>query len=210
VKYFASKLQKTYLVRMSAGLSAPIQPPRPKRFNVEDFYRMAEAGVLGQDHQRTELIEGEILELMPIGPSHAGHVLRVVTLFSQKLGGRYLINSQNPVRLGEYSEPIPDVSVVRCREDFYAGGHPGPEDVVLLVEVADTTLEYDLGRKARLYARAGISEYWIVDLTGHKPACSRAGRRRIPRATIARRGRACTAAAFLNCRSAWTLLGRWK
>src|SRR6266852_5382269 len=112
---------------MNVAASVPSAPPQPRRFTVEDFYRMAAAGVLGPDHQRIELIDGILLELMPIGPSHAGHILRLVNLLNQKLRDSYLVNSQNPVRLNEFSEPLPDVTVLRRRDDFYTDAHPVPQ-----------------------------------------------------------------------------------
>jgi Uma2 family endonuclease len=153
---------------MSVAVPIVDAPPQAKRFTVEDFYRMAAAGVLGSEHQRIELIEGIPLELMPIGPSHAGHVLRLVNLLNLKLKGAYLVSSQNPVRLNEFSEPLPDVAVLRPRDDFYTGAHPGPADVLMLVEVADTSLDYDLNRKGRLYAQASIPEYWVLDLAAQR------------------------------------------
>lgn len=174
---------------MSGAVPIVDAPPQAKRFTVEDFYRMAETGVLGSDHHRIELIEGIPLELMPIGPSHAGNVLRLVNLLNQKLKGAFLINSQNPVRLNEYSEPLPDITVLRPRKDFYTGAHPAPADVLLLIEVSDSSLDYDLNRKGRLYAQAGIQEYWVLDLVGQRLRVLRAPEGDEFRETmIARRG----------------------
>ena len=137
---------------------------RPRRrFNVEDYYRMAEAGILGED-DRVELIEGEIVEMPPIGPAHGGGVKYLTNTFARLVGGDAILSVQNPVRLSDLSEPVPDVCLLRPRADFYRGSHPGPEDVLLLVEVADTTAAFDRRVKLPLYARAGIREYWIVDL----------------------------------------------
>jgi Uma2 family endonuclease len=137
---------------------------RPRRrFNVEDYYRMAEAGILGED-DRVELIEGEIVEMPPIGPAHGGGVKYLTNAVARLISEDAILSVQNPVRLGDLSEPVPDVCLLRPRADFYRGSHPGPEDVLLLVEVADTTAAFDRRVKLPLYARAGIREYWIVDL----------------------------------------------
>jgi Uma2 family endonuclease len=137
---------------------------RPRRrFNVEDYYRMAEAGILGED-DRVELIEGEIVEMPPIGPAHGGGVTYLNYAFPRLVGGDAILSVQNPVRLSDLSEPVPDLMLLRPRPDFYRESHPGPDDVLLLIEVADRTAAFDRRVKLPLYARAGIREYWIVDL----------------------------------------------
>lgn len=139
--------------------------PLPKRrFTVAEYYRMAEAGILGAD-ERVELIEGEIIELAAIGSRHAACVGRLDRLLMRGVGDQALVRVQNPVRLSDLSEPEPDLAVVRPRPDDYAAAHPGPGDVLLLTEVADTTVGFDRGEKAPLYAVSGIPEYWLVDLT---------------------------------------------
>ncbi|GIX47749.1 MAG: hypothetical protein KatS3mg131_1960 [Candidatus Tectimicrobiota bacterium] len=106
--------------------------------------------------------------MAPIGSRHAGHVNRLNRLLSRLVGERAIVSAQNPVRLGEHSEPQPDVALLRPRPDFYAAEHPGPEDVLLVVEVAETSLEDDRAVKVPLYARFGIPEVWLVDLAaGH-------------------------------------------
>ena len=134
-------------------------------FTVDEYHRMAEAGILGED-DRVELIEGEIVEMTPIGSRHAAVVDRLNRLFSRRAGEHVIVRVQNPIRLGERSEPQPDVTLLRFREDFYASSHPGPEDVLLVVEVAETSAEYDRRVKVPLYARFGIPEAWLVDLEG--------------------------------------------
>ncbi|HEX5735727.1 MAG TPA: Uma2 family endonuclease [Blastocatellia bacterium] len=132
-------------------------------FNVSEYYRMAEAGVLTQnDH--VELIEGEIIEMSPIGSRHAACVRRLGIHLTRLLGQIVLISIQNPVRLNDYSEPEPDVALLKLRDDFYAQSHPTPEDTLLIIEVADTSAEYDRGIKMPLYAQAGIAEAWLVNL----------------------------------------------
>jgi Uma2 family endonuclease len=153
---------------VASGPSAARKARRPRPFTVDEFYRLAQTGFFGPDHKRLELVGGEILEPMPIGPAHAAAVRRINLLFTQRIGATYLVNCQNPIRLSEFSEPQPDLTVLRYRADFYRDAHPKPEDVVLLIEVADSTLDFDLGDKARVYAGAGISEYWVLDLTGER------------------------------------------
>jgi Uma2 family endonuclease len=130
---------------------------------VEDYHKMGEAGILCED-DRVELIDGELIEMAPIGSDHAGKTIRLSTLLSSALAGRALISQQNPVHLGAYSEPQPDITVLRYRDDFYEKSHPRPEDVLLLTEIADTTIRYDRDVKIPLYARHGIPEVWLIDL----------------------------------------------
>lgn len=132
-------------------------------FTVEEYHRMGEAGIF-RENDRVELIEGEIVEMTPIGSRHAACVDRVAQLFFERAARRAIVRVQNPIRLGKHSEPQPDLVLLRPRPDFYAQGHPGPEDVLLLVEVAETSAEYDRTIKLPLYARSGIPEVWLVDL----------------------------------------------
>jgi Uma2 family endonuclease len=113
---------------------------------------------------RVELLDGLVVQMTPIGRRHASYVLRLTQLLSRVLAGRGDVSVQNPVILDDHSEPQPDVAVLRHRSDWYLGGLPRPEDVLLLVEVAHTTLDYDQGVKIPLYARSGIAEVWLVDL----------------------------------------------
>jgi len=131
-------------------------------FTVEEYHRMAEAGILSED-DRVELIEGELVAMSPIGSRHAAAVARLTVLFS-RIGDRGTVWVQNPIRLGRHSEPQPDVALLRYRPDFYASAHPGPEDVLLIVEVAEISADYDRTVKIPLYARHGIPEAWLVDL----------------------------------------------
>lgn len=132
-------------------------------FTADEYERMAEAGILTED-DRVELLGGEILEMSPIDHPHAGCVNRLNQLFNSRAAGAYVVSVQNPVRLDDYSEPEPDVALLRPRADFYSNAHPTPADVLLVVEVADTSFEYDLHVKLPLYARAGVAEVWLVDL----------------------------------------------
>ncbi len=134
-----------------------------RRFTVEEYHRMVEAGILGED-DRVELIEGEIIEMPPISSAHAGCVDRLAMRLMEGLRRRAIVRVQGPIRLGERSEPMPDLALLRPRADFYASAHPGPEDVWLVIEVAETSGAYDRERKLPLYGRAGIPETWVVDL----------------------------------------------
>jgi Uma2 family endonuclease len=137
---------------------------RRRRFTLDEYHRMGETGILGED-DRVELIEGEIIEMTPIGSRHAATVARIHQLFVRRLGDRAVVWSQNPLLLvRQQSEPEPDVMLLAPRADFYAGGLPEPPDVRLLVEVADSSLPYDRRTKLPLYARAGVAEAWLVDL----------------------------------------------
>ena len=127
------------------------------------FHHLLQAGVFDED-DRLELIEGEIVEMSPISSEHAARVKRLNKIFGRLLGGRALIGVQDPIRLSEHSEPQPDLALLRPRADDYAESHPGPEDVLLVVEVADTSIGYDRDVKIPLYARAGIPEAWLVSL----------------------------------------------
>jgi Uma2 family endonuclease len=136
-------------------------------FTLQQYHRMAEAGVFTED-DRVELIEGEIIEMPPIGSRHAACVNRLTHLFSRGVGTHALVSIQNPVQLGEHSEPQPDVALLRPRPDFYAAAHPTVSDILLFIEVADTSVGFDRDVKVALYAQAGIAEVWLVDLTaGH-------------------------------------------
>lgn len=142
-----------------------VVPVLRRRFTVDEYYKMAEAGILHED-DRVELIEGEIVQMSPIGSRHAACVMRLIQFFSQQGGQRVLVNAQNPIRLSDDTEPQPDIALLRPRPDFYASSHPGPEDILLVIEVADTSGPYDRQVKVPLYARSGIVETWLVDLPG--------------------------------------------
>jgi Uma2 family endonuclease len=133
------------------------------RFNVDDYYRLAETGILDED-ARVELIEGEIVMMTAIGSRHAACVSRITRLTIQLLGDQAVVRVQSPVRLDDYNEPEPDLCLAKPRADHYAGGHPGPADILLLVEVVDSSLGYDRGVKLPLYARSGVAAVWILDL----------------------------------------------
>ncbi len=137
------------------------------RFTVDEYHWMARVGILGED-DRVELIDGEIVEMVPIGPTHVGSVIRFTGRLVRQYGDLAEVSVQNPVRLGEYSEPEPDLVLLRPRADSYRLALPTPADVLLVVEVADTSLAVDRRVKLPLYARAGILETWLVDLRHHR------------------------------------------
>jgi Uma2 family endonuclease len=133
------------------------------RLTVDDYHRLGDAGVFREGEQ-VELIEGEIVKMPPIGPEHAGVVTWLNDLLTLGLYGKAMLRVQSPVRLRGHSEPQPDIAIVRTRDDYYRQAHPGPEDVLLIVEVADTTVRYDREIKTLLYASHGIPEVWLLDL----------------------------------------------
>jgi Uma2 family endonuclease len=133
------------------------------RFTVDEYHRMANAGILTED-DRVELLDGQIVPTSPIGPRHAGCVDDITRLFIRLAGDAVVVRVRNPVVIERYNEPEPDVVVARARPDRYRRAHPTPADVLLIVEVADTTIRQDRGFKVPLYAAAGIPEVWIVDL----------------------------------------------
>ena len=141
--------------------------PVKRLFTVSEYHSLAEAGILTED-DRVELIEGEIFQMAAIGNRHAGCVKRLNRLFSRGLGDRALLGVQDPLMVDDHSEPEPDLSVLRPRADDYSTSHPTPEDVFLVVEVADSSLGFDRLRKIPVYARNGVPEVWLVDLTNDR------------------------------------------
>lgn len=134
------------------------------KLDVDAYYQMAEAGIIGRG-DRIELIDGEIIDMAPIGQGHSSIVDMLNRALVMACGDKAIVSVQNPVRLDRFNEPQPDFAVLRARADFYGTGErAGPADVLLLVEVADSSLRYDRAIKLPLYAAAGIPEYWIVDL----------------------------------------------
>ncbi|PYJ56695.1 MAG: Uma2 family endonuclease [Verrucomicrobia bacterium] len=137
--------------------------PTKHRFSVKEYYRMAETGVLKPD-ARVELLNGEIIDMSPIGPFHGGVVKRLIDLFTQASKGRWWVCVQDPVHLDDHSEPEPDLMLLKRDPGSYTSRHPEPEDVYLLVEVSDASLATDREEKLPIYSRAGIAEVWIVNL----------------------------------------------
>lgn len=142
-----------------------VEIPTRHPITVQEYFRMGETGVLNQN-ARIELIEGELFDMPPIGPRHSSRVKRFIHLFSQVVGDKAIVSAQDPVLLGDLSAPQPDLALLRWRDDFYAQAHPGPEDILVLVEVADSSLAHDRDRKLPLYARFAVPEVWLVDVAG--------------------------------------------
>jgi len=140
-----------------------VQFAQPYRFTADVYMRMAEQGIIPAG-ARVELIDGEIIEMSPIGSRHNAFVDRLTRLLVTKLGDTAIVRVQGSIRLDERVMPQPDFTVLRPRGDFYEDDLPGAADVMLLVEVADSSLSYDRSEKSRLYARYGIPEYWLLDL----------------------------------------------
>jgi Uma2 family endonuclease len=137
--------------------------PRRHRLTVDDYYRMADVGILDPE-ARVELIDGEIIDMAAPGSPHAATVHYLNEVLVRAVEGRATVLVQNPVRLSDYSEPQPDLALLRRRDDFYRERHPRPDDVLLIVEIAATSLRFDRETKLPLYARHGIPEMWLVDL----------------------------------------------
>lgn len=134
-----------------------------RRFTVAEYYCMAEAGILPPD-ERTELIEGEVFVMPPIGPAHSAGGSRAERTFHERLGRRAIIRSQYPIRLPHDSEPQPDIVLARPDPEDYRASHPRPEDILLVIEISDSTLTNDRDMKLPLYARADIIETWLMNL----------------------------------------------
>jgi Uma2 family endonuclease len=133
------------------------------KFTVEEYHRMAEVGLLGED-DRIELLDGEIVDMSPIGKRHAACVNRLNSLFSVLPRQQVIVSVQNPAQLDNNTELQPDVALLRFRQDYYASEPPGPADILLVIEVSDATIPVDRRIKVPLYARAGIPEVWVVNL----------------------------------------------
>lgn len=132
-------------------------------FDVEEYHRMAQAGILSED-DRVELIDGEILAMTPIGSRHNAAVDRANRALVMAVGAQAIVRVLGSVRLGRFNEPEPDIVLLRPQADFYASHLPGPSDIFLIIEIAESSLDYDREVKTRIYAQAAVQEYWLVDL----------------------------------------------
>jgi Uma2 family endonuclease len=130
---------------------------------VADYHKMGEAGIIPKE-SRVELIEGELIDVPPIGTRHAGMVNRLVHVISGALHKKAIITVQNPITVGEHSEPQSDIAILRPRDEYYSDSHPQAGDVLLLIEVSDASARYDLQVKVPLYAPYSIPEGWVIDL----------------------------------------------
>jgi Uma2 family endonuclease len=133
------------------------------RITVDDYYRMAEVGLFAPD-AKVELIDGEVMDMAPMGTRHSSILRRLTPLLQEAVGQRAQVSSQSPLRLGRASEPEPDITVLKPRADYYDSNHPTGPDCFLVIEVSDTTLPYDVKVKAPLYAQHGVPEYWVIDI----------------------------------------------
>jgi Uma2 family endonuclease len=136
-------------------------------FSIDDYYRMAEAGILPPD-SRVELIRGEVVEMSPLNAPHAECVDQLARMFSRSVADRARIRVQNPIQIPPHSHPQPDLVLAKVRPEGYRDRHPEPQEVLLLIEVCHTSLAYDRDVKVPLYAEAGIPEVWLVDLNERK------------------------------------------
>jgi Uma2 family endonuclease len=133
------------------------------KFTVDEYYRMAEAGILGT-RDRVELIDGDILVMSPIGVPHASVFDRLNYLLVRTFGDHAIVRADHPIHLDDHSEPQPDFALLRLRDDFYKSAHPTPPDVYLIIEVMDSSASYDRGKKLAKYGRSNLAEVWLVDL----------------------------------------------
>jgi len=147
-------------------MSALFTPTRTK-ISVERFNKMVEAGVLTK-YDRVELIEGEMIDMAPIGSLHAHAVTELSMMLTRAVSGEVRVTNQTPLVLSDLSEPQPDLMLLRSRPGGYRDALPRAEDVLLLIEVSDATLAFDRGTKLPLYGKCGVAETWIVDLQGRR------------------------------------------
>lgn len=143
-----------------------------RRFDADEYQQMGRARILSED-DRVELINGEILTMTPIGPRHNAAVNRANRALASAVGDRAIVQVQGSVRLDLWNEPQPDLVLLTPAPDFHASRLPGPAEILLIIEVAESSLDYDSEVKARLYAAAGVVEYWLVDLTASTVTCSK-------------------------------------
>jgi Uma2 family endonuclease len=152
-----------------AMLAAQLMPGAPPlmRISCERYHAMIACGSLTPE-DRIELIDGYLVTKMSIGPNHSAVLTRLQNLLVRRVGERAIVRSQNPVTIHEYSEPEPDIAVAKFRDDYYADGHPQPDDLLLIVEIGESSLAYDRNAKIPLYAAAGIPLVWLVDLPARR------------------------------------------
>jgi Uma2 family endonuclease len=141
--------------------------PEKTRISVDRYQKMVATGVLTQ-RDRIELIEGEMINRAPIGPKHAALTARLTKILILAVGDAAIVSPGGPVNLGDFSEPQPDLLLLRPRDHYYAGKIPDASDVLLLIEISDSTLAFDQNTKRALYARHAVPEYWIVDVEGKR------------------------------------------
>lgn len=138
-----------------------------KLFTTTEYHRLRETGFFKED-DRVELLDGEIIAMSPIGPKHAGCVNKLNRLLNRKAARFAIVSAQNPIWLNQYSEPQPDIALLKLRDDAYTESHPTPADTLIAIEVSDSTLEVDRQVKLPKYAQAGVPEFWLVDLVNNR------------------------------------------
>lgn len=168
----AAPLKQETVVSATAASDTPESPtPHRYRLTVTEYHRLGKHRIFDED-SRIELIEGDLIAMPPIGGQHAGHLDRIAQpIFRQITQG--IVRIQSPIRLNDCSEPEPDLTILRYRDNFYTRAHPTPADVLLIIEIADSTLRYDQDIKVPLYAKAGIPEVWLLDLINRRVAIYR-------------------------------------
>jgi len=145
----------------------PISDMPLAQINTDTYHAMVSAGIFSED-DKIELINGYLIKKMSIGSKHGSTVTRLARLLIKQLDDQAVVTIQNPITINEFSEPEPDVVVAKPQDDFYADGHPTPKDILLLIEVADTSLAFDRNAKIPLYAAADVPEAWLVDLIANE------------------------------------------
>ena len=143
-------------------LDAPFRP-KNRLWTTTEYHRMVESGLLNEK-SKVELLNGQIIEMSPIGTFHASCVKCISKLIRLLVGDQGIIGVQDPVMLNEYNEPEPDISILKYKKNFYADAHPGPDDILLVIEVADSSLSFDQEFKFPIYAEAGVNECWLVNI----------------------------------------------
>ncbi|MDG4597268.1 MAG: Uma2 family endonuclease [Candidatus Contendobacter sp.] len=161
-------------VATTAATVETLEPLTPHRYRltVTEYHLLGESGIFDEE-SRIELIQGDLIAMPPIGERHASKTRQLNRLFSLQVGDTAIVDVQNPVMLDAHSEPQPDMVLLKPRPDFYESAHPRAEDVLLLIEVSDSTLRYDRDTKVPLYAKAGIPEVWLLDLMSQRVAIYR-------------------------------------
>ncbi len=183
----------------------PVEGAQLRRFTLDEYHQLIESGFF-QPHERIELINGYLVMMSPLNPPHAAATTRLMGLFYEQLGRFCITRVQQPVILqGPKSEPEPDIVLAKSRADFYAQEHPGVENILLLVEVSDSTLRYDRTTKKRDYAAEGIADYWIINLEDEQievyrdPLLSVAGKADYETKLIFARGQTLAPLKFPEC-----------
>ena len=148
---------------LASSKTSLVKKPQRRRLTVDDFAKMCEVGILSAD-DRVELIDGELVEMPPMGPPDAGIVNHLAKILIRRLGDNADVRVQSSVLLSRYTQPEPDLAVVSRDSRLYLGRHPRPEDILIAIEVADSSLTYDREQKMPRYAAAGVPEAWLVDV----------------------------------------------